>query len=371
MPADAPTPPPAGPPTRGGAAVPPWTIRTAAVCAAVLAVAALVWVVLRVLLELALVSFTVAVALLLTALTAPLAGRLRRAGAPPALAALATLAALVAVLGGVGVLVWSRASAQLPSLAPAVTDGLDQVRGWLVSGPLSLDPVQIEGVRDRLAEVVYDTVPGPLDGARRALDLLVALLLVLFLMFFLLKDGGQMWAWALQRCPARHRARMDGAGRRAWATLSGYARGVTAVALIDAVLIGAALAALGVPLWLSLTLLTFLGAYVPYVGATVSGAVAVLVTLVSEGIGDAVVVVVVVLVVQQLEGNVLHPVIMRRAVHLHPVVTLLAVTSGSLLQGIPGAVVAVPVVAVAHGTVEYLRTSASPAAPGGGPAGDP
>ncbi len=134
-------------------------------------------------------------------------------------------------------------------------------------------------------------------------------------------------------------------------------RGVTAVALVDAVLIGAALAVVGVPLWLSLTLLTSLGAYVPYVGAIVSGVVAVLVTLVSEGVGDAVAILVVALLVQQLEGNVLHPVVMRRAVHLHPVVTLLATTSSSLLQGIPGAVVAVPVVAVSYGVVEYLRTS--------------
>ncbi len=96
------------------------------------------------------------------------------------------------MLGGVAVLVWSRGTAQLPALAPAVTDGLDQVRSWLISGPLSLDPVQVENVRDRLAGLVYDAMPSPLDGARRALDVLVALLLVLFLVFFLLKDGGQM-----------------------------------------------------------------------------------------------------------------------------------------------------------------------------------
>jgi predicted PurR-regulated permease PerM len=124
---------------------------------------------------------------------------------------------------------------------------------------------------------------------------------------------------------------------------------------VDAVLIGAGLLVLGVPLWLSLTLLTFLGAFVPYVGAVLSGAVAVLVTLVTDGARDAVIILVIVLVVQQVEGNVLQPLVMRRAVHLHPVVTLLAVLSGTLLLGIPGAVLAVPLTAAIHEVYEHLR----------------
>ena len=150
---------------------------------------------------------------------------------------------------------------------------------------------------------------------------------------------------------------VDGAGRAAWTTLGRYVRGVVVVAVIDAVGIGAALLLLGVPLWLSLTLLVFLGAFVPIVGATLTGVVAVLVTLVTEDVSDAVVVLVVVLVVQQLEGNVLQPLIMGRAVRLHPVVILLAVTAATLLFGVAGAVVAVPVVAVAYQVAEYLRTA--------------
>jgi predicted PurR-regulated permease PerM len=128
------------------------------------------------------------------------------------------------------------------------------------------------------------------------------------------------------------------------------------VAAVDAVLIGAGLLIVGVPLWLSLTLLTFLGAFVPYFGAVLSGAVAVLITLVTDGGRDAVIILIVVLVVQQVEGNVLQPLVMRRAVHLHPVVTLLAVLSGTLLLGIPGAVLAVPLTAAAHEVCEHLRS---------------
>ena len=136
-------------------------------------------------------------------------------------------------------------------------------------------------------------------------------------------------------------------------TLARYVRGVVVVALIDAVGIGTTLLVLGVPLWVSLTLLTFLGAFVPLFGATVSGAVAVLATLVTNGTTD--VVLVVVLVVQQLEGNVLHPLIVGRTLRLHPVVILVAVTSGTLLWGLAGALLAVPVVAVIYQVGEYVR----------------
>jgi putative heme transporter len=192
-----------------------------------------------------------------------------------------------------------------------------------------------------------------------------------FLVFFLLKDGEQMWAWFLARVPGARRTQLDGAGRAAWSTLTRYTGGLVVVALVDAVAIGLALLLLGVPFWLTLTLLTFFGAFVPLLGATVSGAVAVLVTLVTNGVTDAVVVLVVVIVVQQVEGNVLQPLIMRRAVHLHPVVTLVAVTAGALVLGVAGALLAVPVVAVAHRVAEHLRTHPVSAPAGVPPEGRP
>ncbi len=208
---------------------------------------------------------------------------------------------------------------------------------------------------------MYQAVPSPVAGARTALNVLAALALAVFAVFFLLKDGEQIWAWVLERTPGRRRPGVDGAGRAAWTTLTGYVVGTVMVALVDAVLIGAGLFLVGVPLWLSLALLTFLGAFVPILGATITGAVAVLVTLVTNGPSDAAIVLAVVLVVQQVEGNLLHPLVMGRAVHLHPVVTLVAVTCGTLLLGIPGAILAVPLVAVTYRVEEYLRINRRPA----------
>ena len=164
-----------------------------------------------------------------------------------------------------------------------------------------------------------------------------------------------MWAGLLERVPERRRDQVDGAGRSAWETLARYVRGAVVVALIDAVGIGAGLLILGVPLWLSLTLLTFVGAFIPLLGATVSGAVAVLVTLVTNGTTDAIIILVVVLVVQQVEGNLLQPLIMGRALHLHPAGILVAVTAGGLPLVVAGALLAVPLMAVTYRVLEYLR----------------
>lgn len=357
-----------GPPGQGPGRAPAWAVRTTVVSAAVVGVAAVCWLIAGVLQRLAFVSFAVAAALLLAALIGPPARRLRRAGAPAWLAALLSVLGLVLVLAGIGSLVWVRASGQLSNLVPAVAVGLDRVRSWLVDGPLSLDPARVDGLRDRVVAQVTDAVPGPVAGTQAAVSVIGGLLLVLFLVFFLVKDGEAMWHWLLDHAPVRRRERLDGAGRRAWTTVSSYVGGVVVVAAVDAVLIGAGLLIVGVPLWISLMLLTFLGAFVPYFGALVSGAVAVLVTLVTGGARDALVILVVVLVVQQVEGNLLQPLIMRRAVHLHPVVTLVSVTCGTLLLGIPGAVIAVPLVAVAYQVSEHLRHN--PAHDGAAPAGD-
>lgn len=348
-------PSPSAPTAPARAAAPAWAVRTGVVAVAVLAAGTVGWYVLQLLVHLAFVTMGLAAALLLTALVTPAARRLRRAGLPASLTALGSALALLLVIAGVGGLLFVRTSEQLDDLAPALTAGIDQVRGWLVDGPLGLDGSRVDGLRDRLVTQVSQALPGPVAGARLALTVLSGLVVVLFLVFFLVKDGEDMWRWVVDRVPERRRARFDGAGRRAWSALGGYTLGVVAVAALDAVLIGAGLLVVGVPLWLSLMLLVFLGAFVPYIGALVTGAVAVLVTLVTDGAGDAVVVLVVVVVVQQLEGNLLHPLIMRRAVHLHPVVVLLAVTSGGLLFGMAGAVVAVPLVAVVHAVLEHLR----------------
>ncbi|WP_164704557.1 AI-2E family transporter [Blastococcus litoris] len=335
--------------------VPAWTVRTMAVGGAVLAVAAMAWLACWLLLRLPLVTFAVAVAVLLTALMLPLSRALRRAGLPAAASALLAVLALAAVLLGIGFLVGFRAASAVQDLTRPLAAGIDRIRVWAIEGPLGLDPQQVADIRNEIVTWLYQASPTPTAGARMAVYVLGGLTLVAFLVFFLLKDGAAMWAWLLERVPDRRRDQVDGAGRSAWDTLASYVRGAVVVALIDAVGIGAGLLVLGVPLWLSLTLLTFVGAFIPLLGATVSGAVAVLVTLVTNGTTDAVIILVVVLVVQQVEGNLLQPLIMGRALHLHPAGILVAVTAGGLLLGVAGALLAVPLVAVTYRVLEYLR----------------
>ena len=337
--------------------------RAAAYCAAALLIGAVAWVVVQLLLQVALLTVALGVALLATALLDPVHRRLRRLGLPAGLAALTGTVVLLSLPIAVGLLLYARVSARLADLGVAVTQGIDRVRLWLISGPLQLDPAQVDGLRDTLVVRLQAALPGAVAGTTTALRVLGATLLVAFAVFFLLKDGAQMWAWVLRGLPATARPRIDDAGRQAWSAVAGYGRGVVVIALLDALFIGTALLVLGVPLWLSLTLLTFVAAFVPYLGATVAGAAAVLVTLVTNGTQDALVVAVVVLLVQQIEGNLLQPLVMERALRLHPLVVLTSVTAGGLLLGVAGAAAAVPLVAAVRRATGALRSAAPPASP--------
>ncbi|MGY1836919.1 AI-2E family transporter [Blastococcus sp. SYSU DS0510] len=352
-------------------------MRTLVVSAALLALAGIGWLLFWLLLRLPLVTVAIAVALLLTAIVAPITRWLAR-GLPRAAAALLSVLLLFGVLIGAGFLVGFRAADQLRNLTRPLAAGIDRIRVWLIDGPLGLDPQQVTEARNALVDRLFRLAPEPTAAASMALYVLAAVILVAFLTFFLLKDGASMWAWVLRLVPARRRGQVDGAGRTAWTTLSQYVRGVVIVALIDAAGIGLALVILGVPLWPSLTLLTFVGAFIPLFGATVSGVVAVLVTLVTNGLTDAIIVLVAVLVVQQVEGNILQPIIVGRTLRLHPVVILVSVTAGSLLWGLAGALLAVPLVAVAYRVLDHLRenpltpSGTAPAASDGAtPARDP
>jgi predicted PurR-regulated permease PerM len=328
--------------------------------AAVLVVGVLLWHLAQAVLAVGLLAVALGAALVLTALMEPTARGLRRLGLAPAFAAALTTLTLVGALAGLALLVYRRSTSQLSQLPSVLTVATEQARRWLVQGPLQLDPSQVTQVRNVVVERLAAATPTPLAGAMTALRVLTAAALVVFAVFFLLKDGARMWQWLLGWTPVRHRAGVEVAGTAAWHALTGYVRGIVVVATVDAVAIGAALLVLGVPLWLSLTILTFFGAFLPVVGATVAGAVAVVVTLVLEGGRDAVIVLAVVLVVQQLEGNVLHPLVMGRALRLHPLAVLCAVTAGGLLLGIVGALVAVPLTAVTYSAAAALRSRRAP-----------
>lgn len=336
------------------ALVPRWFLRTVVYAGGLLVLAAVAWALVWVLLKVALVAFALLVALLLAALLEPLAHRLHRA-LPAWAAALLSVASLLGVVVGIGVLLTRRVTGQVDQLGSSLRQSLDRIRDWLVNGPLSLQPQQVNQVRSQIVSGVQSAIPSGFTLASMAIAAVSGMLLALFVLFFLLKDGPGMWRWIVEAAPAHHRERLDEAGRRAWETTGNYVVGAVLIAVADAVGIGIALFALGVPLATSLTLLVFLGAFVPLLGAIVSGAVAVLVTLVTKGFVAALIVLLVVLVVQNVEGNLLQPLIQGRAVKLHPVVILVVVTAAYLLFGIAGAVVAVPVVAVSYRVARYLR----------------
>jgi predicted PurR-regulated permease PerM len=305
-----------------------------------------------------LVLVPVLVALLLSALLQPAAGALVRRGLPRA------LAAAVVMLGGligIGLLVWlviAQFRNGLSDLSSDVDGGIDKIRDWLVNGPFGLSQDQIDSAiasaKKSLSDNRSTLTSGALGAATTVGHILAGLLIALFTTFFLIKDGRQVFGWIVRLFPAGARARVEGAGDRAWLTLISYVRATLAVAFVDAVGIGVGAAVLRVPLALPLAVIVFLGSFVPIVGATVSGMVAVLVALVARGPIAALVLLGVVLLVQQVEGHVLQPVLLGRAVRVHPLAVVLGIATGVLLAGIVGALVAVPLVAVVNTVVSYL-----------------
>lgn len=333
---------------------------TAALLVLALAGYLAVWVLAR----LAPVTMAVVAALLLSALIGPLVRAFRRWRLPGSVAALLGVGLLLATLAGASYLIGRRAVDQLDDLQTQVVQGIGRLRRTLLDTLPGLDAQRLDDIANNLVRALRDALPSPYAGVTSATEVLAAILLAIVLLFFFLRDGGRIWSWTARLVPPPWTDRVDNAGQAAWHTLASYTHGIVAVAAADAVGIGAALLALRVPLALSLAVLTFLAAFVPIIGATVAGAAATLVTLVTNGTRDALLVLAAVILVQQAEGNLLHPIIMRRAVRLHPVVTLLAVSVGTLVAGIAGALIAVPLCASAyHAVLGYQGRESAPRAP--------
>jgi predicted PurR-regulated permease PerM len=304
------------------------------------------------------VVIPVAVALLLAALFEPAVRALRTRGVNRSLAAGTVLVGgLAAVSGGLWLIVGTIIS-QFDDLSAQVRDGIDEIQTWLARGPLHLSEAQLSSGLERLQRQVSENqgaiTSGALSTATTVGELLAGFFLVLFILFFFLRDGAQIWRFLCRMLPQPARLPAARAGHYSWHTLGSYVRATVLVAFVDAVGIGVGLAVLRVPLALPLAALVFLGAFIPVVGATLSGAVAVLVALVTQGPVSALIVLGVVIGVQQLEGHVLQPLIMGRAVAVHPLAVILAIAIGVVVAGIVGALVAVPLLAVANTAVRYL-----------------
>lgn len=337
--------------------LPRWLLGTVAWCLALLVLAVTVWLLAHALMSVISVTAAVVAAVLLTALLRPVCERLERLRLPDWAAALATMLLTLAALAGVGYLVVERALGQVDDLQSAVDRAAGDLRAWVLDSPLPVTRAGLEQSQQHLVDHLPKALPSPASGAMMAGEILGAIALGLFVWFFLLKDGPDMWRWFVTWMPRHRVATVDRVGRRAWDVLGSYMRGTTVIAFADAVGIGVAMALLGVPLATSLSCIVFIGAFVPIIGATISGGLAVIVTLVLLGPAQALILLGAVILVQQLEGNLLQPLVMGRALHLHPVTIVVAVAVGGLVGGVLGAVAAVPVTAIAYRVASDLRGS--------------
>ncbi|MFE0588538.1 AI-2E family transporter [Micromonospora echinospora] len=333
----------------------PWLVRSVVMWSACLVVmVAALYLLGRIAVLLAPLAIALAVTLFLTALLDPVTRLLRRLRLPGTLAALLTVLLLLGVLFGTVALVWSLTAGQFRDLTDELDQGVQRTRDFVTS-TLPVSETQLDRLTEQARSGIDRSSPDPVSGARTAAEVAGSVLLSLVLLFFLLKDGRAMWRWVVRRVSERNRAVAAAAGRAGWRTLGAYSRGTMMIALIDAVGIGLALVLLGVPMAFPLALITFIGAFVPIIGATVAGAVAVLVALAANGPGTALLVLAAVIAVQQAEGNLLEPLIMKRQVRLHPAVILVAVTAGTLVAGIAGAFVSVPITAVTYRVVDTIQ----------------
>jgi putative heme transporter len=326
-----------------------WGLRLVIIAAAVFVLG---WVVG----ELWVIIFPVIVALIVSTVLVPAVTWLRDRGVPSGLASAVVVIGFLAAVVGIIAALTPQVAGQAPELADSAARGLQKIRDWLTGGPLGLSEGQItraiEAVQEKLRNSATAISSGLFSTIGAATTAVINLVLILMLTFFFVKDGHQFLPWMKTlggRRAGEHTAEVMG---RAWDTLGGFIRTQSLVALIDAIIIGVALAILGVPLAVPLAVVTFFGGYIPIIGAFISGALAVLVTLVTNGGTDALIALGVVLAVQQLEGNVLSPYLQGKNLNLHAAVVLLAVTAGGTMFGITGAFLAVPVAAT---TAEVLR----------------
>jgi predicted PurR-regulated permease PerM len=298
------------------------------------------------------------IALLLAALLSPVVRWLLEHRVPRSLAAGLALVGGLAAVAGTLTLVVNQFINGVPDLSKNASEGIDQIQDWLKTGPLHLSDRQLNSVVESGQQWLDDNsntlTSGAVATATTVFDVITGLLLVLFATFFFLRDGGRIWRFIARLIPSRARVQVTDAGEASWLTLVAYVRATVLVAFIDAVGIGLAILILGVPLAFPLAALVFLGSFIPIVGATLSGAVAVLVALVGKGPVTALILIAAVIGVQQLEGHVLQPLIMGRAVAIHPLGVIVAIATGVVLAGIVGALVAVPLVAVLNTAVRRL-----------------
>ncbi|AKS31840.1 AI-2E family transporter [Mycolicibacterium goodii] len=318
------------------------------------AIVALLWLIKR----LEILFVPVALATMVAALLLPAVDYMDRRGAPRGSAVALVLLGGIAVVGGILTFVVTQFIQGAPDLVEQVTRSIDGARNWLIDGPLHLSKEQIDQAGNTAIEALQrnqeKVTTGALSTAGTLTELLTGALLTLFTLIFLLQGGRNIFSFVTKAFPGHVRERVRDAGRAGFHSLIGYVRATFLVALVDAIGIGTGLAIMGIPLALPLASLVFLGAFVPLVGAVVAGFLAVVVALLAKGLVYALITLGLIIAVQQLEGHVLQPLVMGRAVSIHPLGVVLAIAGGGVLAGIVGALLAVPAVAFLNSAARVL-----------------
>lgn len=346
--------------------VPTWLARSAAWSWRLLVVAGAGYVVLTALSRLRLVLIPIVVALLLATVLVPPARMLVRRGLPPLVAA--WLMTLVLVFGavGLGVAIITPLVDELDELGTSLEEAADDIEDWLVDGPIGLDPRQVADARRELADAFTESASsqgGLVDGAVLVGEVLTGTLLAIVVTFFLIKDGPLLQRSALSLVPRSQQLRVRRIASAAWSTLGRYLLGAATLGAVEAAIMGVTLLLVGSNVVLPVVALTFVSAFFPFVGAIVAGSVATLVTLAASGLDAAIIVAVVAVVVQQFDNDLLAPVIYGRALKMHPLAVILAVATGAAAAGLTGALIAVPVVAIALNVIAADKSLRSPEAP--------
>lgn len=362
----APAPIPTGPSNFSRAQV-PWGVDLAAAWAwRLLVICAAGYVLLQLIGFFSVVTIPLAVALLIAALVQPLVSVLDRAGLPRG------LASITVVIGGIGLvaLLLTFAGQQVANgatdLADQTVKGLGQIKTWLKTGPLNASDSQINDYIDAAQRTISESsqeggvVSRATEVGSAVTHLFAGFFIVLFATYFFLADGERIWAFLVRIAPRAAREHVDSSGRVAWISLTQFVRATVIVALVDAIGISIVAAVLGVPFVLAIGVLVFLGAFVPMIGATIAGSVAVLVALVDQGPITALLMLAGVIVVQQVEGHVLQPFLLGRWVSVHPLAVIVAIAGGVVVAGVAGALVAVPLAAAGNAVIQHLAAYTAP-----------
>ncbi|MET8873541.1 AI-2E family transporter [Nocardia sp. NPDC004604] len=328
-----------------------WSWRLLVMFAALLALSAVVQ-------RLATVVIPLAIGLLAAALLAPLVDWLQGLGVPRAVGVFVALLGSIGVVAGIMTFVVEQFVEGVPQLSDEITHSIHEIQDWLINGPPHLSNEQIRNAGDTIVKTIQSNREGLTSGALTTATvighMLTGAFLTLFILIFFLYSGDQIWHFVTRIVPRPHREKVRTAGQLGFGTLVGFVRATVVVALVDAIGIGAGLAILGVPLALPLASLVFISAFIPIVGAFLAGTIAVFIALVTKGWVTALIVLGIIIAVMQLESHVLQPLLLGRAVSIHPLAVVLAIAAGIVLGGIAGGLLAVPFVAVMNTAIRSL-----------------